>query len=532
MFKIVTLVSILAISFCAYAQSPVETSAEVLELDVFKHQSEKQLFKSASQANVDYLSLFLISDSSQYSTLSGGTAKAKLEEFLSTSGYTSNQTFKSKDLKKLYKDIHDAFLIKYVDNPSFGELFNSGNYNCATATALYALLLDKLGVKYSIRQTPTHVYLVAEPETLHVIFETTAPGSRPVEINDKSKTQFINYLYKNKLISKEEYFSGDKNEVFQKHFYGDDVIDKKNMAGILYYNAGIKAISEDDHREAYKDFEKASYLYPDKKMTYLTVVCLGKIITEKGMLEDEKVYPYFLRFAKISKEDDGMDALLGYMEKITEKFLLKSPDLTKYYTVYNLVSNSVADTSILQKLKYIHYYQSAHYYSIKNKADSALIYLDSVYLTNQNDLLIQELITNSIAEKMRSAIGNEDGAVSQLDQYFKNYPFIDKSGKLGEFYLYCLSVVMSKHFKKDNSKEGEKYLKSIKGLLADQPDLTPKVQPYVIPSFLEVYYHQLRQMQYKEAKIFLDSINKLYPTDEEIKTRMIRIDDIIKSQKR
>ena len=499
MLKTLTPFILLLSSIIANGQDSLKRKTGILAMDVFKHKDEKPLFGSVTAKAIDYLPLFLISDSALYSDVQGEEIKAKLEEFIRRSGYVPNQEFKSKDLKKIYKDIHDAFLKKYVDNPSFGELFVNGNYNCATATALYALLLDQLGIKYKIRETPVHVYIIAEPETLNMVFETTSPGSRPVEIGEKSKSQFVNYLFKNKLISKEEYNGGDKSALFEKHFYGDEVIDMKKMAGLLYYNAGIKAISEDDYREGYKNFEKAFYLYPDKKMTYLTSVCLGKIISEKGMLEDEKAYPYFLRFGEIAKEDNGMDALLEYMDKITEKLLLKSPDHQKYHAIYDAVSTSVTDSTTLSKLKYLHHYQTAHYYSIKNKVDSALIFLDSVYATNKNDLLIQELISNSIGEKMRRAIGNEDSAVNELNRYFTKYAFIDKTDKLGEFYTYCLSTVMSKRFKKNDAKDGDKYLGMINGLLAEQPGLVLKVQPYVVPGFLEVYYYQLRQKQYKEA---------------------------------
>jgi len=531
MLKPLTLIIILFLSLITQAQKATDNPT-LPKLDIYKGAEEKKLLSSiASGEDFDFLTLFLISDSSSYASLSTNNLSSRLNEFVSSEGYLENHDYKSKDLKKIYKDVHDAFLTKYVDNPSFGQLFIDGNYNCATATALYALLLDKLKINYSIRQTPVHVYIVAEPATLNILFETTAPGSKPVEITEKSKAAYVTYLYNNKLISKEEYNSDDKNELFEKHFYSDELIDKKKLAGLLYYNRGVEAMTEEHYNEAYKNFEKASFLYPDKKITYFTFLCLANIILDKGMAENEDALPYFIRFSELAKGESEKDVMIDYMDKVTQKLLFKFPDAQKYKTLYNNVCQSVTDSALISKIKYNHYYNTAHYYSIKNKSDSSLLYLDSVYAYNKSDLLIQELITGSIEEKMRTAIGNEETALTSLEQYFEVYPFIDKNSRLGEFYVYCISKVMTTKFKNDKNKEGEKYLATLQNLLSKQPELIPKVQVYAVPAFLEVYYYQLRQRQYKEAKTYLQSLNKFYADNEEIKSRMQRIDDLIQNQK-
>jgi len=202
MLRIFCLLFLSTVCTYGYSQDSTERQDQVqylIDVNAFKSSSEKQLFSDiASGKNTDYLSLFAFSDPSTSSIVE--SVKQKMDNFQSASELLHQKDFTSKQVKKLYSEIHNSFLSKYIDNPGFGELFQNGNYNCATATALYTLLLDKTSIHYNIRETPQHVYIVAAPDTYNIIFETTAPGARFLDLNDKTKNQFLDYLYANKMI--------------------------------------------------------------------------------------------------------------------------------------------------------------------------------------------------------------------------------------------------------------------------------------------------------------------------------------------
>lgn len=422
----------------------------LLDLNVFQTPLEKQLFADiASNKNVDYLSLYL---STPGSASFFRNAKQKIDAYLSVSDLLRQEEFNSRRLKKVYSEIHNSFLSKYVDNPTFGELFETGNYNCATATALYSLLLEKASISYNIRETPQHVYLVAAPETHNIVFETTAPGARVMELNEKAKNQYLEYLYSNKMISREEWNTADKNELFKKYFFNDALISKTELAGILYYNAAVNAMEKEHMKEAYVNFEKAYFLYPCQKIRYFVMISLASLLVEDKMKDDPEAYPYYLRFNDISNRDVSKSIFGNYFESIGKKLLFKNSDPAKYWTVYTTLISHVTDSSLKKDLQYVHYYDVAHYYSIKSKYDSALRYLDSVYAYNRNDLLIQELITNTLFDMMRG-ITNEKSAFDTLNTIFQRYPFVDKQSKLGEYYMYCLSRVAGLSFDKENKKK-------------------------------------------------------------------------------
>jgi len=297
------------------------------------------------------------------------------------------------------------------------------------------------------------------------------------------------------------------------------VIDKKQLAGILYYNAGVDASSKENFEEAYKDFEKAYFLYPSQKLRYFVMASLAGLVLEDKMKEDPAAYLYYLRFSEISNRDMARSLLKEYFETVCQKLLFKSSDPQKYQLTYKNIVSRVSDTAVKKDIRYIHYYNTAHYYDIKTKYDSSLLYLDSVFAYNKEDLLIQELITSNLLETVRS-ITDERKALNSLTEIFRRYPFVDRQGKLGEVYAYCLSQTASSAFQKDNKKEGDQYLEMIYGLIENQPELKKRSEPYFVAAFSESYSYYMGERKYKEARDFLTKVLKYYPDNEELQRRM------------
>lgn len=101
----------------------------------------------------------------------------------------------------------------------FTELNKNGNYNCVTATALYGLLLNDLGIPFSIKETPEHVYLIAYPKSDAILIESTDPLKGYRVFNDNYKALIVQNLKENKIISESEFKTGNVNNLFDKYFF-------------------------------------------------------------------------------------------------------------------------------------------------------------------------------------------------------------------------------------------------------------------------------------------------------------------------
>lgn len=518
--------SVLLLYFLGYyISASAQKTIDILladELGIFNSSYEKQVLTRTEFSDQDYLALFLQIGGD---SINPALSEARISEFIQNK-YPDKKTFKSRDLKKLYKEVHEQFFRKYTDNPVFRDIFANGDYNCATASAFYALILDKLSLSYDIRETPNHVYLVAEPLSSNVIYETTAPSMKTFKVSDKLKSEFLDYLVNNKIISKEDAQGNKKNELFEKYFYGDEKIDKKKLAGLLYYNLGIDAIAARNFEKGYRNFEKAYILYPSKRIEYLAGISLLASFADKQNADDNMVNSC-VRYLQLSPTESAKEMVKSYWRSFMEKNLFESPNILKVYQLFGQLRSVIKDTALIKGMSYDYYYKVAHYHDIKKMSDSSLVYLDSAYRINPENILVHELIEKTILQAADFNKTADPDFFDRFNQYFNTFSFLDKKGRLGSMYIYSLSRVMSKYYEEDNIKEGARYYDIMKGLMEKERAVMEKNEEVCSIGLVHIYYYYVRHKQYKEAKQFLQIVLQYLPNSIELNKRMKNIDNIL-----
>ena len=495
----------------------------VLKLNIFSGDAEKKYFNEiAATGSTDLFQLMLVAGNANYSTTTSTAAAERISTFIDQR-LQSGKQYSSKEIKKLYAEIHDAFFTKYVDNPAFAQIFSNGNYNCATASALYAVLLNKLNVEYSIREMPTHVFIVAAPSTYNVVYETTAPGAMIYQLNENVKKTYLEYLQKNKLIGQEELESGDRNALFEKYFYGNNAINLQQLCGLLYYNRGIEAVQQEDYVTAYKNFEKAYFLHPGLRMKYFVSTSLAlNLYKATNLSEDEKITT-LSRYMQVGDSAAAKEMIGDLFEKGSKKYLFQYPDMSRYVALYNSIVNVVKDSAFLRLARHDHYVDMAHYYSIKEELDSTRRYLDSLYNMNTSDLLVKEQITNTIYNVVRKLPQGKEQAAA-LKGYFKSYPFLATNNSLQDAYVFSLIMEIGSKYSTENEKEGRPYLDELKAALDGQPALAKRLETYVEAAVPEICGYYARKKNYKTVKENLLFFKKLLPNNEEINRRLKNVE--------
>jgi hypothetical protein len=191
----------------SYASTPDST--------LFNSEFERRIFNSlANSAPIDSIDLFI---ALSYTS----SSKEKVHRFADELKARISQYPVSKKLKTVYKAVHDEFFTKYSLESNFNDIFLNGNYNCLTASALYAVILDRLGIKYTIKQTPVHVYIIADPSNTGYLIETTLPGEKIVQFDDRFKNNYIEYLHNNKIIADSEFRNSSVDVLFEEHYFKD-----------------------------------------------------------------------------------------------------------------------------------------------------------------------------------------------------------------------------------------------------------------------------------------------------------------------
>ncbi|MEO9965140.1 MAG: hypothetical protein ABJF11_05105 [Reichenbachiella sp.] len=210
---------------------------------------------------------------SEFDDLSPDEVKAYEESYEVLIGKLSEKRNSIKSdvlfLKHVFYTVHRKMLGQYEQYVTFSEIFKKGKkYDCVTGTALYALILDDLGIEYEVRETDYHVYLIASLGGNNYLFESTdalygfAWDSKEIE----ERVEFVNQ--ESVRINMELSMSGlaSDNPTIQASQYIDNVVDLRQLAGLHFYNQALKQFNETSYRDAYRMIIIAQGIYPSQRI--------------------------------------------------------------------------------------------------------------------------------------------------------------------------------------------------------------------------------------------------------------------------
>lgn len=174
-------------------------------------------------------------------------------------------------LKHVFYTVHRKMLGEYEQYVTFSEIFGKAKkYDCVTGTALYALILDDLGVHYEIHETDYHVYLMASLGGKEYLFESTDPlnGFAWESAEIAERRDFVNKesIRINTELAMEGLASNKPD--LQSPVYIDNVVNLRQLAGLHYYNQALKNFNEESYQEAYKMIIIAQGIYPTQRITH------------------------------------------------------------------------------------------------------------------------------------------------------------------------------------------------------------------------------------------------------------------------
>lgn len=182
-------------------------------------------------------------------------------------------------LAYLFKKTHKEFLKTYTPLSTFAQTINTGEYDCLTGTMLFAHILGKLDIEYTIYETNLHVYLkVKTSKDKDILIESTDPYNG----FEKSRSRIAKreHNYKVKAINAIRLQNRQDNN-YQDYKLIFTPITLKALAGLQYYNKAVKAFNEDEYQVAKLNLDKTDLFYHSNRM-----VALGQLIISHSTTEE------------------------------------------------------------------------------------------------------------------------------------------------------------------------------------------------------------------------------------------------------
>lgn len=433
-----------------------------------------------------------------------------------------NEKKKAKYLKEVYGKIHDRFLEKYELQNNFNDIFKNGNYNCVSACAIYAFTLDKLNIPYTIKETPTHVYIVAYPDSEQFLIETTDPLGGFNKFSDNFKSSFVKLLLDTKTISQSDFDNNDFKVLFDKYYFTNIDLDIKKLTGIQYLNEGLYKLQENEFHKAVKNLEKAYLLYPHEKV-YQSLLYGYSSIISNGKYDDfgnVKTYAKLTRFP-VSVFDD--ESLKNEFIRITLKTLIEEGNLIYYDSVYQYLSKNIARISLKEEADFIYNYERGRVLFTKGEYNKAIKFLDMALILKPGNANIEAVFLSCLGYQLENE-SDEKKILNILKEKLDAHKILEKNNHFGGMYLNATLIQMADSFYANKYNKGAIHEKSFKSIFEDHPNyLVEKDLIGRAYSQKAVYY--FRKGYYSKAKLVIKEGLKMAPHSYELKSRLMMIDN-------
>lgn len=165
-------------------------------------------------------------------------------------------------LHQLFYDVHRLYLKKFTQYTGLHALLKSGEYNCLSATAFYALVLERLGYSYEIIESINHVVILVKLQDGQLILlESTDPANGFVTDNNAVKERL-------QAIRDSEQAAGYYNlnlKIFR-------AIDLRELAGLQYYNYAAWHYNQRNMAGAADNLRKGQLLYQSERFEKIALL--------------------------------------------------------------------------------------------------------------------------------------------------------------------------------------------------------------------------------------------------------------------
>jgi len=180
-------------------------------------------------------------------------------------------------LSHLFYKVHRKVLKNYKQYTYFNETLSENTYDCLSATTLYATLLSKLDINFSIIETNYHIYLNVElHDNKTILLESTDPINGFIEDQSEIDERLKAYVKANNA-------SNSKNGEYSFKESIHASVSSLELIGLQYYNASVKAFNAGDLYTATTLLEKGVIFYHSSRFEEL-----GMVLAQ-SLLADDKI---------------------------------------------------------------------------------------------------------------------------------------------------------------------------------------------------------------------------------------------------
>jgi hypothetical protein len=490
---------------CLSLQSYAGPTDSLITLDDigFRNGAEKNAFQNLNPGKTDYLEIFMSSFGNKERAATSEVL-FKIDNCVKELKEHVGEKPVSKELKYIYRYIHNKFFIQYEKRNSFSDIFKNGKYNCVSSAALYAIIFQQLNIPFQIMEKPEHVFLIAYPETDKILMETTNAERGYIRFSDNYMETYVKYLYGMKIIPKEEYGTKSIASLFEKYYYSSKGISLRALAAIQYCNFGLYYMEDKNYAEAVKEIKKAYYLNNDPRNRHLLKYSLLYEISNNNYNDTQQVknLAIICRYKNTDEKDIGNELITSEFLRLMHNQLVDKPDLEKSERSFQIIYSSVKDTSLKKELKFDYHYELARL-GLMNMMQSSYVkeHLKQAYIIKPGHSELRNLIFNCVIQKVEKST-EAVKILKLLKEYSQDFPYLTGDVRFNAIKANCFLQLAYQDFLTKNLSAGENYLKEFETLFSEIKNLEPG-EGFVEKAYAEAAAAYYKKGDTKRARKFL-----------------------------
>jgi hypothetical protein len=229
------------------------------------------------------------------------SATAKMDQFMAALNikrgkFKSDETF----LRYAFREAHKTFFHDYKAYSQFPEIFDSGSYDCLSATSFFSVVLDAFDFEYKIIETNYHIFLIVEADQKQILLESTDMNNGFIA-NDRLIKEKIASYRENKMLTAaaDKYYYQYDLDLYQE-------VLPQQLTGLLYFNQAVIAFNSNDLTECALKLKKAIRIYNSPRVQELIVILVNQVATSD--LEEEEKKNLIRPFASFIKAREAIVA--------------------------------------------------------------------------------------------------------------------------------------------------------------------------------------------------------------------------------
>lgn len=263
--------------------SPLSAQGNLLE---FHSVFEKEILESYLNSNQkDLMSLQLIADEK----VDQIDAEVFNYEFNKLVDYFIRKQKKSRLSEYFLSDVfyktHRKLLKRYQKFTTFGDLFKTGNYDCLSATTLYAMLYNELGIDLEVVETNHHIYLKLNTEEGIILVESTDPINGFITDKKEIEQRLNEVVFTDQ---NQGMYSTKKDDYYKFSFFLNERINLEKLVGLQYYNRAVHKFNLGDATSAIKLLEKGTVFYNNDRFKEFGILIANKLYTDQNLNSQTK----------------------------------------------------------------------------------------------------------------------------------------------------------------------------------------------------------------------------------------------------